>query len=67
MSFTNRCFKYQCSPCQIDNCFPWLCDDDTVKEKFAKQAEKDFETFLLHRAKELKKGESNIYCASLLL
>ena len=41
----------------MDTFVPWLSADEKVKEMFAKQGEKDLESFLVNRSKELVKGQ----------
>ena len=38
---------------------PWFSEKN-IWDQFIKQGEQDFENFLLHRAKELKKGNLNL-------
>ena len=52
---------YFCRPCETDALFPWLCDK-SIYDQFIQQGEQDFATFLLHRAKELKKGCQHLPC-----
>ena len=45
--------------CGTDALFPWF-SDKSMYDQFIKQGEEDFEIFLVHRAKELKKGCSHL-------